>query len=47
MGKEIYHFKTFISTEMIFESQEEDFNFTDKRYNLYWNEMFKNTRRCA
>jgi hypothetical protein len=47
MGKEIYHFKTFISTDMIFESQEEDFNLTDKRYELYWNEMFKNTRRCA
>ena len=45
--KEIYHFKTFISTDMIFESQKEDFNLTDKRYDLYWNEMFKNTRRCA
>ena len=45
--KEIYHFKTFISTNMIFESQEEDFNLTDKRFDLYWNEMFKNTRRCA
>ena len=47
MEKEIYHFKTFISTDMIFESQEEDFNLTDKRYDLYWNEMFKNTRRNA
>jgi hypothetical protein len=47
MQKEIYHFKTFISTDMIFESQEEDFNLTDKRYDLYWNEMFKDTQRCA
>lgn len=47
IGKEIYHFKTFISTNMIFESQEEDFNLTDKRYELYWNEMFKNNQRCA
>jgi hypothetical protein len=47
MGKEIYHFKTFITTDMIFESQEEDFNLTDKRYDLYWNEMFKDTQRCA
>jgi len=47
MQKEIYHFKTFISTDMIFKSQEEDFNLTDKRYDLYWNEMFKNTRQRA
>ena len=47
MGKEIYHFKTFISTDIIFESQEEDFNLTDKRYDLYWNEMFKNIRKHA
>lgn len=47
MQKEIFHFKTFISTDMIFESQEEDFFLTDKRYDLYWNEMSKNTRRCA
>lgn len=46
-GKEILHFKTYISTDMIFESQEEDFNLTDKRFDLYWNEMYKNTRRCA
>jgi hypothetical protein len=46
MGKEIYHFKIFISTDMIFESQEEDFNLTDKRYDLYWNEMFRNTQRA-
>ncbi len=47
MGKEIYHFKTFISTDMIFENQKEDFNLTDKRYGLYWNDMFKNNRKCA
>jgi len=47
MGKEIYLFKTFISTDMIFENQKEDFNLTDKRYDLYWNDMFKNNRKCA
>lgn len=47
MQKEIYHFKTFISTDMIFESQKEDFNLTDKQYDLYWKELLKNTSRRA
>lgn len=47
LQKEIYHFKTFISTDMIFESQEEDFTLTDKRFDLYRNELFKFNQQRA
>jgi hypothetical protein len=47
MGKEIIHYKTFISNDMVLESQVDDFNFTGKLFDSYWNEMFKNMRKCA
>lgn len=37
----IQHFKTFISNEMIFDSQQKVFNISGKEYESYWNEMFK------
>lgn len=46
-GKEIHHFKTFISNEMIFESQLDDFNLIGKEYDAFWDETFKNIRRRA
>lgn len=44
---EINHYKTFISNEMIFESQIDDFNSTSKLYKSFLNEMPKKLRRCA
>jgi hypothetical protein len=46
-GKEIHHFKTFISNEMIFESQLDDFNLIGREYDSFWAETFKNIRRRA
>lgn len=46
-GKEIHHFKTFISNEMIYESQLDDFNLIGKEYDAFWDETFKNIRRRA
>jgi hypothetical protein len=46
-GKDIFHFKTFISFEMIQERQLDVFNMTSKIYDEYWNELGKNTRKCA
>jgi hypothetical protein len=45
--KEIIHYKTFISNEMILGSQVDDFNSTCKLYDSYWNEMPKIIKRCA
>lgn len=47
IGKEIVHYKTFISNEMILKSQIDDFNFTCKLYDSYWDEMPKIIRRSA
>lgn len=47
IGKEFIHYKTFISNDMVLESQVDDFNFTGKLFDSYWNEMFKNMRSCA
>ena len=47
IGKEIFHYKTFISNKMILEGQVDDFNFTCKLYDSYWDEMPKIIRRCA
>ncbi|MBN1185889.1 MAG: hypothetical protein JXB49_26650 [Bacteroidales bacterium] len=44
VGNRIQHLKTFISNDMIFESQEEDFDLTGMGYKAYWDEMFKYTR---
>lgn len=46
-GKEINHYKTFISNAMINESQVEDFNSTGRLYDSYLDEMPKNIRRRA
>jgi hypothetical protein len=46
-GKEINHYKTFISNEMINESQTDDFNSTSRLYKSYLTELPKNIRRCA
>ena len=46
-GKAIYHFKTFISNEMILEHQIDDFNDLGKLYDRYWEEMYSRGNRCA
>ena len=46
-GKEIIHYKTFISNAMINESQVEDFNSMGRLYDSYLDEMPKIIRRCA
>jgi hypothetical protein len=43
----IYHFKTFIANDMIFENQQANFTATSIAYKTYWNEMFKHTRLGA
>lgn len=43
----IIHYKTFISTDMIFESQRGVFDLTGEHYKAYWNEAFKHTRIAA
>lgn len=43
----IVHYKTFISTDMIFESQKKIFDLTGELYETYWNEAFKHTRLAA
>jgi len=47
IGKEIIHYKTFISNEMINESQVDDFNMAGKLFDSYWNEIPKSIRRRA
>jgi hypothetical protein len=44
---EIFHFKTFISSDMIFESQKNEFNIADEQYKTYWEETFKYTKKGA
>lgn len=46
-GKEFFHFKTFISVDMIQDRQLDVFNMTSKIYDEYWNEMEKTMRKCA
>jgi hypothetical protein len=46
-GKEINHYKTFISNEMIHESQVDDFNFTGKLFDSYLDDMPKSIKRRA
>lgn len=43
----IIHNKTFISTDMIFESQKGIFELTGEYYKAYWNEAFRHTRLAA
>jgi hypothetical protein len=43
----IIHHKTFISNDMIFESQKGVFDLTGEHYKAYWNETFKHTRLPA
>ncbi len=45
--KEINHYKTFISNEMIHEGQVDDFNFTCDLYTSYLGEIAKNVRMRA
>ena len=47
IGKEINHYKTFISNEMINESQVDDFNIVGKLFDSYLNEMPKSIKRRA
>ena len=47
IGKEINHYKTFISNEMIKESQVDDFNIVGKLFDSYLNEMPKSIKRRA
>ena len=37
----IYHFKTFLAKDMIFENQQESFNHTSEWYKQYWDEVYK------
>lgn len=46
-SNEINHFKTFISNEMIFDSQENSFQVTSEGFKKYWDEMFKHTGKDA
>ena len=43
----IIHLKTFISNQMIFESQQGLFNLTSNKYQAYWNEAYKHTKVAA
>lgn len=46
-GKEIIHYKTFISNEMIKEFQVDNFKSLGELYDKHWNELPKIIRRCA
>jgi hypothetical protein len=46
-GKEINQYKTFISSDMIFENQADALNYLGEQYDKYWNELPNITRRCA
>ncbi len=37
----IIHVKTFIADDMIFENQQVKFDYTNERYNQYWDEVYK------
>lgn len=43
----IIYNKTFLTNDMIFESQKEIFNLTGQQYQDYWNEAFKHTKLAA
>lgn len=47
IGKVIRHFKTFISNDMIKESQQDVSSYVGRLYNKYWDEIFKKSRRRA
>lgn len=36
----LYHFKTFLANDMIFESQQESFNYSGANYKQYWDETY-------
>lgn len=47
LGKELFHLKTFISTDMIKERQLDDFNLTSKMYDELWNDWESKFKKRA
>jgi hypothetical protein len=46
-GKEFFHFKTFITVDMIQNRQIGVFNMTGKMYDEFWNDLDNRNKRCA